>query len=93
MYVAMPYFVFMEAMVSCLIHGENISHVWRKNVFAGAYECRRQGNAWAVEYADVAAWKSARGHRVALPLSLGEACGSRRADDPGRMEWRIHQPG
>ena len=28
MYVAMPYFVFMEAMVSCLIHSENISHVW-----------------------------------------------------------------
>ena len=27
MYVAMPYFVFMEAMVSCLIHGENTSHV------------------------------------------------------------------
>ena len=23
MYVAMPYFVFMDAMVSCLTHGEN----------------------------------------------------------------------
>ena len=28
MNVAMLYFVFMEAMVSCLIHDENISHVW-----------------------------------------------------------------
>ena len=28
MYVARPYFVFMEAMVSCLIYGEIISHVW-----------------------------------------------------------------
>ena len=28
MYVAMPYFVFMEAMVSWLINGENISYVW-----------------------------------------------------------------
>ena len=27
MYVAMPYFVFVKAMVSCLIHGENMSHV------------------------------------------------------------------
>ena len=27
MYVAMPYFVFIKAMVSCLIHGGNISHV------------------------------------------------------------------
>ena len=27
MYVTMPYFVFMEAMVSCLMHGEHISHV------------------------------------------------------------------
>ena len=28
MYVAMPYLVFMEAMVSWLINGENISYVW-----------------------------------------------------------------
>ena len=28
MYVAMPYFVFLESMVSCLIYGENISHAW-----------------------------------------------------------------
>ena len=28
MYVAMPYFVFMEAMVSWLINGENIPYVW-----------------------------------------------------------------
>ena len=28
MYVAMPYFVFMEAMVSWLISGENIPYVW-----------------------------------------------------------------
>ena len=28
MYVAMPYFVFMEAMVSRLIHGETTPHVW-----------------------------------------------------------------
>ena len=28
MYVAMPYFVFMEAMVSWLINGENILYVW-----------------------------------------------------------------
>ena len=28
MYLAMPYFVFMEAMVPCLIHSENASHVW-----------------------------------------------------------------
>ena len=28
MYVAMPYVFFMEAMVSCLIHGENIFHIW-----------------------------------------------------------------
>ena len=28
MYVAMPYFVFMEAMVSWLINGDNISYVW-----------------------------------------------------------------
>ena len=57
------------------------------------YERRRQGNAWADEYAEVAARKSARGHRVALPLSLGAAYGSRRADGPGKMEWRIHKPG
>ena len=28
MYVAIPYFVFMEAMVSSLINGENIPYVW-----------------------------------------------------------------
>ena len=28
MYVAMPYFAFMEAMVSWLINGENIPYVW-----------------------------------------------------------------
>ena len=28
MYVAIPYFGFMEAMVSWLINGENISYVW-----------------------------------------------------------------
>ena len=28
MYVAMPHFVFMGAMVSWLINGENISYVW-----------------------------------------------------------------
>ena len=28
MYVAMPYFVFMEAMVSWLIYGETMSYVW-----------------------------------------------------------------
>ena len=28
MYVAMPYFVFMEAMASWLINGENIPYVW-----------------------------------------------------------------
>ena len=28
MYVAMPYFVFMEAIVSCLIPAENIYHIW-----------------------------------------------------------------
>ena len=28
MYVAMQYFVFMEAIVSWLINGENISYVW-----------------------------------------------------------------
>ena len=28
MYVAMPYFVFMDAMVSCLTHGENTSLIW-----------------------------------------------------------------
>ena len=28
MYVAIPYFVFMEAMVSWLISGENIPYVW-----------------------------------------------------------------
>ena len=28
MYVAIPYFVFMEAMVSWLINGENIPYVW-----------------------------------------------------------------
>ena len=28
MYVAFPYFVFMEAMVSWLINGENIPYVW-----------------------------------------------------------------
>ena len=28
MYVAMPYFVCMGAMVSRLIHGENTSYVW-----------------------------------------------------------------
>ena len=28
MYLAMPYFVFMEAMVSWLINGENIPAVW-----------------------------------------------------------------
>ena len=28
MYVAMLYFVLMEAMVSWLIHSENISYVW-----------------------------------------------------------------
>ena len=28
MYVAMPYFVFLEAMVSWLFSGENIPHVW-----------------------------------------------------------------
>ena len=32
-----------------------------------------QGNAWADGYADVAAWKSARGHWVALPLEWGSA--------------------
>ena len=30
---------------------------------------------------------------MALPLSLGAAYGLRRADGPGRMEWRIHRPG
>ena len=57
------------------------------------YERRRQGNAWADGYAEVATRKSACGHRVALPLSLGGAYGSRRADGLGRMEWRIHRPG
>ena len=28
MYVAMPYFVFMDAVVSCLIQSESISYVW-----------------------------------------------------------------
>ena len=28
MYVAIPYFVFMEAMVSWLIYGENIPYGW-----------------------------------------------------------------
>ena len=28
MYVAMPYFVLMQVMVACLIHIEDISHVW-----------------------------------------------------------------
>ena len=28
MYVGMPYSVFMEAMVSCLINSENIPYVW-----------------------------------------------------------------
>ena len=57
------------------------------------YERRGQGNAWAGGYAEVAARKSARGHRVALPLSLGAAYGSSRADGPWKMEWRIHRPG
>ena len=52
------------------------------------YERPRQENAWANGYAEVAAPKSARGHRVALPLSLGAAYGSRRAGGPGKMEWR-----
>ena len=29
MQVAMPYFVFMQAMVSCLIHSGNLSHISR----------------------------------------------------------------
>ena len=29
MYLAMPYFVFIGAMVSCLIHFETASHVWK----------------------------------------------------------------
>ena len=28
MYMTMPYFVFMEGMVSCLMDVENTSHVW-----------------------------------------------------------------
>ena len=28
MYVAMPYFDLMGAMVSCCMYGENTSHVW-----------------------------------------------------------------
>ena len=28
MYVAIPYFAFMEAMVSWLMNGENIPYVW-----------------------------------------------------------------
>ena len=31
--------------------------------------------------------------RCGLPLSLGAAYGSRRADGPGKMEWRIRRPG
>ena len=50
-------------------------------------------NARADEYADVAAQNSACGHRVALPLLLAEAYGSRRADGPGRIESLIHQQG
>ena len=42
------------------------------------YERRRQGNAWADEYADVTAHKSACGHQVALPLSPGLCMGLNR---------------
>ena len=57
------------------------------------YECPPQGNAWTDGYAEVAALKSTRGHRVALPSSLRAVYASRRADGPGKMEWHIHRPG
>ena len=34
MYVAIPYFVFMEAMVSWLINGESIHYVWNPSLCA-----------------------------------------------------------